>query len=171
MKAFNRPSAVGIFQAVSWHPDMSADVKSSLFRCIGNMCTHISCLDKYLEYVYSYFLFCFEKSCKFSSASGQIRTFGWSDLSQSFDRHASSMVQLPSDLALAPILKLCSGYHYSVALFPRGRTVIVGRPDLPLYRGLKAIEGVDVVDIVFGPDYFLALTGALENLDELKISL
>jgi hypothetical protein len=47
-----------------------------------------------------------------------------------------------------------------VALYPGGRCVPIGREDFPVYRGLNALVGVDIVDIAFGKDFFLALTSA-----------
>ena len=48
--------------------------------------------------------------------------------------------------------------QYSIALYPGGRCVPIGRGDFGVYRGLYALAGVDIVDVAFGADFFLALT-------------
>jgi hypothetical protein len=53
--------------------------------------------------------------------------------------------------------------QYSIALYPGGRCVPIGRADCAVYRGLYALAGVDIVDVAFGADFFLALTSTVAS--------
>ena len=64
------------------------------------------------------------------------------------------------DLATAPLMRLCGGFTHLIALYSGGRCVPIGRDNLPVYRGLHALVGVDIVDVAFGKDFFVALTSA-----------
>jgi hypothetical protein len=61
--------------------------------------------------------------------------------------------------------------QYSIALYPGGRCVPIGRGDFGVYRGLYALAGVDIVDVAFGADFFLALTSTQMSGITLQTSL
>ena len=54
--------------------------------------------------------------------------------------------------------------QYLIALYPGGRCIPIGRDDFPVYRGLNALLGVDILEVAFGKDFFIALTSNGEVL-------